>query len=515
MNFTYYYCWDYVINSEFKQSWLVIQSITLIVLNIVTVTGNFMVILAVVLNKHLRAATNLFIVSLAAADMAVGFFVLPFSTASEIFGPWLFGVVWCQIWLSMDVWLCTASIYNLLAITIDRYIAVTKPLSYRFVLTQTRAVVIIILVWLLSFCICFPFMVASWPAVFAQEFSVDKFVDSNFSSACECTQMNNSPGYIAYSALGSFYIPMAVICYFYFRIYRTVRKVANSAYDGFVQIKTTKNNHPIMFAEDLVCQENGSRGSEASPILGRHHSVVSQRQSSPTLRVHRGGYNPASPAGSRRDQHIPTYDAVRHLQCPEYRLRKPSVDSVITYTTTSIESHHIRTPSPRPRRLVNAFLKRTENHTEPPAQSRNSPKLLNYGRRYQKKLSIELKALKIVGIVTGCFIACWLGFCIVYSMQALPWCQNNKCVSSTAVSVVVWLGYVNSALNPFIYAACNQYYRVTFKRILRCTCFKFGQWERERRRQQFAVATLCRQAGACMLVVHSSQERACSAVPPR
>lgn len=477
-----------------------------------------MVILAVVLNKHLRAATNLFIVSLAAADMAVGFFVLPFSAATEIFGQWLFGVVWCQVWLSMDVWLCTSSIYNLLAITIDRYIAVTKPLSYRFVLTQNRAVIIIGLVWLLSFCICFPFMVASWPEAFSREFTLS--YNNSTNSPCECTQMNNSPGYIAYSALGSFYIPMTVICYFYFRIYRTVRKVANSAYDGFVPIKSRHHQNTLMFTTDLVVygggKENGSSRSEVSPILTRNTSpnlYGGQLQNGcSALRVHRGGYNPASPVGSRRDNNFVAHHeaAIRHLRCPEYTLRRQSADSAITFTTGSDTC----SPSPRPRRRLNPFVNLRNNGGAGAGcpDTSASPKLLNYGRRYQKKLSIELKALKIVGIVTGCFVACWLGFCIVYSMQALPWCQNNNCVAPTTVSIVVWLGYVNSALNPFIYAACNQYYRVTFKRILRCTCFRFRQWDRDDRRQKYAVAALCRQAGACMLVVHSSQERAYTTV---
>jgi len=41
---------------------------------------------------------------------------------------WPFGESWCRIWLAVDVWMCTASIYNLVAISIDRYIAVSRPI---------------------------------------------------------------------------------------------------------------------------------------------------------------------------------------------------------------------------------------------------------------------------------------------------------------------------------------------------------------------------------------------------
>lgn len=43
---------------------------------------------------------------------------------------WIFGDIWCSIWLAVDVWMCTASILNLCAISLDRYLAVTRPVNY-------------------------------------------------------------------------------------------------------------------------------------------------------------------------------------------------------------------------------------------------------------------------------------------------------------------------------------------------------------------------------------------------
>lgn len=62
------------------------------------------------------------------------------------------------------------------------------------------------------------------------------------------------------------------------------------------------------------------------------------------------------------------------------------------------------------------------------------------GCAYEKKLSLEIKAAKTVAIVTGCFIFCWLGFSILYGFSI----ETNDVVWS----VVFWLGYLNSALNP-------------------------------------------------------------------
>lgn len=92
----------------------------LILINILVVAGNTLVIVAVFSSVKLRSVTNLFIVSLAVADMSLGFMVLPFSVTVAVFDTWLFGQVWCSVWLAVDVWMSTSSILNLVVISFDR-----------------------------------------------------------------------------------------------------------------------------------------------------------------------------------------------------------------------------------------------------------------------------------------------------------------------------------------------------------------------------------------------------------
>jgi len=71
-------------------------------------------------------------------------------------------MVWCRVWLAVDVWLCTASIYNLCAISIDRYLAISRPVQYPTLMSSKRARLLIIAVWILSFVICFPPLIGGW-----------------------------------------------------------------------------------------------------------------------------------------------------------------------------------------------------------------------------------------------------------------------------------------------------------------------------------------------------------------
>jgi len=71
-------------------------------LSIITVFGNLAVLYAIRTEKRLRTVANLFILSLAFADLVVGFIVMPFSAANIIVGHWPFSTVICQMWLSID-----------------------------------------------------------------------------------------------------------------------------------------------------------------------------------------------------------------------------------------------------------------------------------------------------------------------------------------------------------------------------------------------------------------------------
>ena len=67
-----------------------------------TVCGNILVLYAIQTEKNLRTVSNLFILSLAFADLAVGLFVMPLSAASIVTGRWPFSSFICKIWLSID-----------------------------------------------------------------------------------------------------------------------------------------------------------------------------------------------------------------------------------------------------------------------------------------------------------------------------------------------------------------------------------------------------------------------------
>lgn len=109
----------------------IVTGIALAMIDILTIGGNVLVLLAILINKKLRTVTNYLVASLATADLTLGVTVLPFSAILQLEKHWLFGRFFCNFWAAADVLCCTASIFSLCAISIDRYIGVTRPLQHR------------------------------------------------------------------------------------------------------------------------------------------------------------------------------------------------------------------------------------------------------------------------------------------------------------------------------------------------------------------------------------------------
>ncbi|CAG02468.1 unnamed protein product, partial [Tetraodon nigroviridis] len=119
-----------------------------VLIAVFSVLGNVLVCWAVGLNSNLQTITNFFLVSLAVADIAVGVLAIPFSIAiSTGFCSKFFG---CLFMACFVLVLTQSSIFSLLAIAIDRYIAIKLPLRYNGLVTGQRAQAIIAICWVLS-----------------------------------------------------------------------------------------------------------------------------------------------------------------------------------------------------------------------------------------------------------------------------------------------------------------------------------------------------------------------------
>ncbi|XP_043938930.1 5-hydroxytryptamine receptor 7-like [Protopterus annectens] len=311
-----------------------------------TVMGNSLVIISVSVVKKLRQPSNYLLVSLAVADLSVALAVMPFVIVTDLTGgKWLFGQVFCTLFIAMDVMCCTASIMTLCVISVDRYLGITRPLTYPARQSGLLTAKMIIGVWLASASI-------TLPPLFGWAQNV------NGNGVCLISQ---DIGYTIYSTAVAFYIPMAVMLIMYYKIFKAARKsAAKHKFTGFPRPK------------DLETIAN-----EEFKMHGMKPSNLSE-------------------------------------DCASFS------------------------------------------------------RLLSSERKNISIFKREQKAATTLGVILGVFSFCWLPFFILSTARPFICGIHCSCIPIWLERMLLWLGYANSFMNPFIYAFFNRDLRKTYKDLLRC-----------------------------------------------
>lgn len=422
------YSTNYLYNSSFGieiavPEWEAYATVIMLFIVIIgTIFGNILVILGVFTYKPLRIVQNFFIVSLAAADLAVAVLVMPLNVAYMTLGRWLWGKQLCKMWLTCDIMSCTSSILNLCAIALDRYWAITDPINYANKRTLKRVVYQIIGVWILSLVISSPPILGwnDWP----DEFTAD--------TPC---QLTSEPGYVVYSSLGSFFIPLVIMTIVYIKIYIAARQRLRKR----VLITRIANKNPVLVVQNQEESQDNREDSENESDSGE---------------------------SIKKCQRKAFIDIKKNFFVPFVLLNDPVSRQTIESNINQIQSDV--SPSYKTK-VVGSIKKMSHSKSKQGkpllASVNKSGDVVNQFIEQKQKISLskERRAARTLGIIMGVFVICWLPFFLMYII--LPFCFSC-CPSLRLINVITWLGYANSTINPLIYTIFNIEFRKAFKKLL-------------------------------------------------
>ncbi|XP_022530522.2 cholecystokinin receptor-like [Astyanax mexicanus] len=128
---------------------------------LISVFGNLLIIVVLIVNKRMRTVTNSFLLSLAVSDLMMAVFCMPFTLIPNLLEDFIFGAVMCKTvtyFMGISV---SISTFSLVAIAIERYSAICNPLTSRAWQTRSHAYKVIAGTWVLSVAIMIPYPVFS------------------------------------------------------------------------------------------------------------------------------------------------------------------------------------------------------------------------------------------------------------------------------------------------------------------------------------------------------------------
>ncbi|TNN18217.1 D(2) dopamine receptor A [Schistosoma japonicum] len=419
--------------------------------------GNLLVIIAVATTKGLRRVTDLYIVSLAIADLLVSVLVLPLSIMRQVFGYWPYeSHVLCLIWLSFNVFLCSASILNLCCISMDRYIAIAYPMKYISKRTRRTALIMIGGAWTLSFLV-------TLPPIFGMQ---------HHTGVGSC-YIRSDTGYRFLTGIVSFIIPFLLVGFIYVRIFWVIRQRSKEFEMGkfSADLKERKQGSlNFLFSRNRICADHVGRVEQSfSSCYSNQHRMFMLRDRRFNVCISR------TPNDKQEQFKVVTYKP--------YDQNKPErVQSVLNELQTSkhcAESvQMIQNPFQQHKTLrsnVNllsnlmSHVRRvsSETHTSQAIDTKTSKfsgeSLCTVDNTDRLIFTMEQKTVKTVAVVVCCFILCWLPFATIHLGKGV--CE---CLLSEEITMATsWVAYLNSMCNPIIYAFCNKEYAKAFVRLLR------------------------------------------------
>ncbi|NXY50068.1 NMUR1 protein, partial [Ceuthmochares aereus] len=134
-----------------RSSFFVPVCVIYLLIFVVGAVGNTLTCIVILRHRFMRTPTNYYLFSLAVSDLLVLLLGMPL----ELYDLWsnypfLLGASGCYFKTLLFEAVCFASILNVTALSVERYIAVVHPLKAKYVVTRNHAKRVIIVIWVLS-----------------------------------------------------------------------------------------------------------------------------------------------------------------------------------------------------------------------------------------------------------------------------------------------------------------------------------------------------------------------------
>jgi len=388
-----------------------------------TVVGNAITIIVILTRKKLRNNHgNRFLLSLAAADFGVGLFVMLPSVLQVLNDGWLYGLTSCKMFITTDITFCSASIYSLIGISIDRHYAVFHPFEYATKRKIRTVTILVVSAWLIALLISTPMYVDAPGFSNFTHIMTNASIRNTSQGGCMPPVDPGSSGFVLYSGILAFIIPFLVLI---------------GLQSSIMYRRSTIQATRITRAQDMKNAESAEMTRQDTVLaLERQNTSVRSTVSSKNKKVSVGRV--AELAGSETSDYNSvatdeslSEDLFNEQEIAELQQKHKSIGGGIL---------SIRKP------------KREMSVAE---------------RKLWKERAAQRKITTMMAVIVGTFAVCWFPFAVMFIL--LPHytpVRDYLFQNAWIIEFITWIGYINSSLNPMIYAIMNPEIKTGLLRLL-------------------------------------------------
>ncbi|XP_043910845.1 melatonin receptor type 1B-like [Protopterus annectens] len=217
----------------------------LIVSVVLDISGNALVITSVLRSKKLRNTGNVFVVSLAVADMLLAVYPYPVSLVSMFHNGWVLGDIHCKASGFIQGLSVVGSVFNITAIAINRYCFICHSKIYSKLYSLKNTFGCVGLIWILTIAVVLP------------SFCIDAYQYNPVIYCCTLGQTVSS-AFTTATVTIHFLVPVIIVIFCYIKIWALVVAVKNRVrQDSKQKLKPKEIKHFfsmfIVFVVFLIC----------------------------------------------------------------------------------------------------------------------------------------------------------------------------------------------------------------------------------------------------------------------
>ncbi|KAK2585116.1 hypothetical protein KPH14_008627 [Odynerus spinipes] len=443
-----------------------------------SVVGNCLVLITLARNKQMRTVTNVYLLNLAVSDLLLGVFCMPFTLLGQMLKNFVFGITMCKLISYFQAVSVSVGVWTLVAISLERYFAICRPLKSRRWQTEFHAYKMIAVVWAASL---------TWNAPILLVSELKNIRGGRRKCREEWSSVGTERAYNLFLDGTLLLVPLIVMSLAYSLIAiklwrglkREIRQTSNCQ-QRFDKLGTASSSSAL---RGSTTYGNGEHAPNTTMMLNACNSSSRLRRgySSTAECFHR---LPQSKSTAPTAQTQPLAQISTRVRVPQ-RMRIGGTTFLgSTKCRASVETTTARISRISQNRsngsCFPAVTRESNDSTNANPQDSNVPCPL--GRQHVirsnyigKSIESKKKVIRMLFVIVLEFFVCWAPLHVINTWYLFAPELVYSIVGSTGISLVQLLAYISSCCNPITYCFMNRKFRQAFLGVFHChRCWRVG-----------------------------------------